>query len=119
MSDLGVSISNTGEVENLDAEKRAAIAVSALSNLGPEKQQETLQQAGVGVAGADQVTSNAVWIRIVSSFAIVLVISVLTISVIALGFLGNTDIQTVLTVFTTAAGFLAGLLSPSPLATGR
>ena len=55
---------------------------------------------------------------IVASFAIVLVAAVLGIIVIAFGFLTNTDIQTLLTVFTTAAGFLAGLLSPSPLAKG-
>src|SRR5215210_2220206 len=110
------SIPGANEVANLPVDEGAELAVSALSNLGPQRQQEALIQSGIGISPADQVTSNRVWMTIVTSFAIVLVAAVLGIIVIAFGFLTNTDIQTLLTVFTTAAGFLAGLLSPSPLA---
>ena len=118
MNDPVAPIPGANEVANLPVDERAELAVSALSNLGPQRQQEALRQSGIGISPADQVTSNRVWMTIVTSFAIVLVAAVLGIIVIAFGFLTNTDIQTLLTVFTTAAGFLAGLLSPSPLAKG-
>ena len=118
VNDSVASIPGANEVANLPVDERAELAVSALSNLGPQRQQEALRQSGIGISPADQVTSNRVWMTIVASFAIVLVAAVLGIIVIAFGFLTNTDIQTLLTVFTTAAGFLAGLLSPSPLAKG-
>ena len=50
---------------------------------------------------------------IVTSFAIVLAGSFLVLAPVATG---ANDVM--LTVFTTAAGFLAGLLSPSPLSEG-
>jgi hypothetical protein len=68
-------------------------------------------------------TADRIWQKMVISFTIVLVGSFLAIAVVATGtvnyFFGKTGAYHVmLTVFTTAAGFLAGLLSPSPLTEG-
>jgi hypothetical protein len=66
-----------------------------------------------GVSGPAQDAADRLWRIIVTSFAIVLVGSFLALAPVATG---SDDVM--LTVFTTAAGFVAGLLSPSPLSEG-
>jgi hypothetical protein len=110
---LSTTVENTQEAANLPVEERAALATASLGSLSPDEQQSVVEQAGVR---PDQTTSNFVWRIIVCTFAAGLIIAVLAVGGIALGlFKGTTDIQTMLTVFTTTAGFLAGLLSPSPV----
>jgi hypothetical protein len=67
----------------------------------------------------DAQTNREIWRVIVWAFAIVLVgaAAVLGVGVfVPKGDKVTTDSGTMLTVFTTVVGFLAGLLSPSPLA---
>jgi uncharacterized membrane protein YbhN (UPF0104 family) len=110
---LSAAIDNSQQVADLPNEDKIALATAALQSLPQEQKQNVV--ANVGVL-PDQSTANFVWRVIVSTFALGLIVAVITVSGIALGlFPGTTDIQTMLTVFTTTAGFLAGLLSPSPV----
>jgi hypothetical protein len=114
VADLSTQIDNSQQVVDLPIEDKVALATTSLQNLPQEQRQNVA--ANVGVL-PDQSTSNFVWKVIVCTFALGLVVAVLAVGGIALGlFKGTTDIQTMLTVFTTTAGFLAGLLSPSPVA---
>jgi hypothetical protein len=114
VADLSTQIDNTQQVADLPTEDKVALATTSLQSLPQEQRQNVA--ANVGVL-PDQSTSNFVWKVIVCTFALGLVVAVLAVGGIALGlFKGTTDIQTMLTVFTTTAGFLAGLLSPSPVA---
>ncbi|HJT57547.1 MAG TPA: hypothetical protein VJ761_13685 [Ktedonobacteraceae bacterium] len=56
---------------------------------------------------------NAIWIVIVTSFALILVGAFVTLAIAVLIY-GKLSGDLLLTVFTTAAAFLAGLLTPSP-----
>jgi hypothetical protein len=94
------------------------IAEVALSNIDPGAQQDVMQQARVPMPG--QQTADRIWSIIVTGFIIVLIGAFLSLALVHTGtmnFLYNATISgdVLLTVFTTAAGFLAGLLSPSPL----
>jgi hypothetical protein len=115
---LSKPIEDSQEVADLPLDNKVALATASLQSLPQEQKQNVV--AGAGVL-PDQSTSNFVWRVIVCTFALGLVVAVLAVGGIALGlFKGTTDIQTMLTVFTTTAGFLAGLLSPSPVgAQGR
>lgn len=63
------------------------------------------------------VVTNSIWRTVINALAAVLVIAVVAIAVSMfippVG--GVTGSQTMLTVFTTVVGFLAGLFSPSPV----
>lgn len=103
-------------------DQRAAVAVAGLSNRGPEAQEEVLRSAGVlrQLPDPTQGTTDEVWRRIVLSFSIVLGGAFFALALVATGavrtFFGQEGSDdAMLTVFTTAAGFLAGLLSPSPV----
>jgi uncharacterized membrane protein YbhN (UPF0104 family) len=110
---LSAAIDNSQQVADLPNEDKIALATAALQSLPQEQKQNVVTNVGVL---PDQSTANFVWRVIVSTFALGLIVAVITVSGIALGlFPGTTDIQTMLTVFTTTAGFLAGLLSPSPV----
>ena len=108
------TIKSTTDVTDLSEGQRKELAKSALGNLGPEAQQEVMRQ--VRIAAPGQLASDRIWTIIVSSFSVVLVGAFLSLAATAIGVAakgGSGD--TMLTVFTTAAGFLAGRLSPSPL----
>ena len=53
VNDSVASIPGVNEVANLPVDERAELAVSALSNLGPQRQQEALRQSGIGISPAD------------------------------------------------------------------
>lgn len=113
VTELARSISTAQEAASLPLDEKVALATASLQSLPQEQKANVV--ANVGVL-PDQSTSNFVWRVIVCTFALGLVVAVLVVGSIALGlFKGTTDIQTMLTVFTTTAGFLAGLLSPSPV----
>lgn len=62
---------------------------------------------------------NAIWLIVISSFALVMVGSALVLGLSVFHVSADpakqlTKSDTILTVFTTVVGFLAGLLSPSP-----
>ena len=83
-----------------------------------DEQKAEFMQSILGPGAPGQQISDQIWLLIVTSFCIVLVGSFLTIAFI-LSWWGATPETNLggplLTVFTTAAGFLAGLLSPSPI----
>lgn len=58
--------------------------------------------------------NDAIWLIIVISFAISMVLAVLSI----INVIPNSDVDRAVTIFTTVVAFLAGLLSPSPLGKG-
>lgn len=107
-------------VANLPEDQRKAVAQAALSTIGPDAQADVVQQARVQLPLPGQETTDKVWRMIVLSFSIVLVGAFTALALVATGAVqaifgqpGTDDVM--LTVFTTAAGFLAGLLSPSPV----
>lgn len=81
--------------------------------------EEFSKQAMTELPPPDGPTNNKIWIIIVSAFAFVMVGSAI---VLGIGvFIEVTDVtkrvaksDTILTLFTTVVGFLAGLLAPSP-----
>ncbi len=81
---------------------------------------ETVQQMAPAILPPDSYTSNAIWLIVICSFALVMVGAayVLGIGVTTKLETGSTyasKSDTILTVFTTVVAFLAGLLSPSPI----
>ncbi len=106
------------ELEALPPDARAAAVADAVGAL-PDRQRDTVTAAlGIHLPDPDQATANRLWLIIVSAFCLVMVgaMTVLAISVFAPGGAGAVMPETILTVFTMAASFLAGLLAPSPLA---
>ena len=91
--------------------------ISTLSS--PEKEAMTKALSGVLAPPGDR-TRDAVWLMVVGAFSLVLVGAALVLGLGVFGEISDTTKQitrtdTILTVFTTVVGFLAGLLSPSPL----
>jgi hypothetical protein len=107
MAELTTRVENMEDVQNLPEQEKKSLAATALDHLSTQDRKEVVQR--FGVSGPAQEAADRIWRIIVTAFAIVLVGSFLALAPIATG----TD-DAMLTVFTTAAGFLAGLLSPSP-----
>lgn len=81
---------------------------------------ETVQQLPRLLDPPNETTKNAIWLIVVISFAVVLVGAAVVLGIgvfsnAATGTAQLTKTDTILTVFMTVVGFLAGLLSPSPL----
>lgn len=81
---------------------------------------ESVQQLPRSIPPPNETTKNAIWLIVVSSFALVLVGAAVVLgkgvfSSAAEGATQLTKTDTILTVFMTVVGFLAGLLSPSPI----
>lgn len=68
------------------------------------------QEAGMQAPG--RFTSDAIWCIVVIAFVVVMIGG--AVALVAAIFSGNKP-DLLLTIFTTAAGYLAGLLSPSPV----
>lgn len=120
MPELANPIANTQEVAALPEDQVKAVAEAAMRNLGSDAQADVVQQARVQLPQPGLEASEKLWRTIVLSFSIVLVGAFLALALIATGtvaYLYNSEPtgDVMLTVFTTAAGFLAGLLSPSPV----
>ena len=81
---------------------------------------DTVQQLAPTIPLPDSKTSNAIWLIVICSFALVMVGAAY---VLGTGVTSKLDASatyasksdTILTVFTTVVAFLAGLLSPSPV----
>ncbi len=89
--------------------------IQAMNKFGPKDKQEIIDQVGLRSPG--QKASDTLWLIIVCSFAFVLVGTFLglAIGVLILGkSAANAELQILLTMFTAAVAFLAGLLTPSP-----
>jgi hypothetical protein len=104
----------TGLNQMAPKDQQATIA-TGLNQMTPEDQQATINQAGIRSPG--QKSSDTLWFIVVFSFAIVLVGAFLC---LAIGVLvlkksaADAELQILLTVFTSAVAFLAGLLTPGP-----
>jgi VIT1/CCC1 family predicted Fe2+/Mn2+ transporter len=111
MAELTTRVENMEDVQNLPEQEKKSLAATAPDHLSIQDRKEVVQR--FGVSGPAQEAADRLWRIIVTSCAIVLIGSFLALAPVATG----TD-TVMLTVFTTAAGFLAGLLSLSPLSEG-
>lgn len=103
-----------------DSALQKMIAVEATRNLPLSEKQNLAQQLGLQQASPTPLpphgVNTAIWFVIVTGFLVVLVGSFFAMALIFVT-TGKLDTNSLLlTVFTTAAGFLAGLISPSPVA---
>ncbi len=85
-------------------------AMKAMQLLNTQDQTDIAQQLGLK---PDRQVTDLVWIVIVISFALILVGAFVTLAIAVFTY-GKLSGDLLLTVFTTAAAFLAGLLAPSP-----
>jgi hypothetical protein len=92
-----------------DAHKKQA-AIETIRSLSPEDKKDAAQQ--LGLKPGRQAT-DMIWMTIVTSFALILLGSFIALAVAVLIY-GKLSGELLLTVFTTSAAFLAGLLAPSP-----
>ena len=102
-------------MSSLSRDDKKEVIAAGLSQLEPKDKQAVLNQAGIRSPG--QKASDMLWLIVVLSFAIVLVGAFLS---LAYGVLvlkksaADAELQILLTVFTSAVAFLAGLLTPGP-----
>ncbi len=100
-------------VDTLPNSQKKDLAAKSLNTLPTSDKSEVADRTGLG--RPSQGPTNMIWIVIVITFALVLIASAGSI-LYGVVFLGQTadKVQIVLTIFTTVAGFIAGLVSPSP-----
>lgn len=108
------------EMAEISAKPEAdqATAVKKAVNALPRAQKDVISEALQGaLPPPDSKTSNAIWLIIISCFAVVMILSaiILSISVFAPPVSDGTKPETILTVFMTVTAFLAGLFAPSPV----
>ncbi len=102
-------------MSSLSLDDKKAVIAASLNQLDPKDRQAAINQAGIRSPG--QAASDTLWLIVVCSFAIVLVGAFLS---LAIGVLvlkksaADAELQILLTVFTSAVAFLAGLLTPGP-----
>jgi uncharacterized membrane protein YozB (DUF420 family) len=107
--------SNTTGIPQDNKATTTTTIVEHLNQLSPKEKNAVMAQAGLRSPG--QKASDNLWLIVVSSFAIVLVGAFLS---LAIGVLvlkksaADAELQILLTVFTSAVAFLAGLLTPGP-----
>ena len=113
MATIQESIAELAAVQASEQPTAIRRAVAALF----ADQRESLEQA-FGLDRPDQATSNKVWLMTIWAFASVMLLAVLVMGISL--FVPVTSVgtkpETILTVFTTVTGFLAGLFVPSPVA---
>jgi hypothetical protein len=102
------------EIRDLDTSVKKEVAIEALSHLSPQEGAEAVRQSGLAPPG--QGTSNIVWMMIVAAFCLVLIGGGYTLMRIALGHAAEGfNPELMVAVITLSAGFLTGLLTPSPI----
>jgi hypothetical protein len=102
-------------MSSLSPDDKKDVIAAGLNQLDPKDKQAALNQAGIRSPG--QKASDTLWFIVVLSFAIVLVGAFLSLAfgVLVLGkSAADAELQILLTVFTSAVAFLAGLLTPGP-----
>jgi hypothetical protein len=103
-------------MSSLSTDGKKSVIAASLNQLDPKDKQAALNQAGIRSPG--QKASDTLWFIVVLSFAIVLVGSFLSLAIGVLVFkksAADAELQILLTVFTSAVAFLAGLLTPGPV----
>lgn len=92
---------------------KVAVATQVMSKLTPSQQSSVLQQAGV--EQPDQSTANLLWRVVIWTMAGVLGVTALSIVyAVVVKHETATDLQIVLTIFTSAVTFVTGVFVPSP-----
>jgi hypothetical protein len=104
-------------VRALPAAQRKEAVRAAMAELPPAEQAEV---ASAVLPRPGKETADRIWLIVICSFAAVLIGSFATLAVSV--FIpvpeGGTSGQTILAVFTSVVGFLAGLFMPSPVTDG-
>ncbi len=110
-------------LQRADSQQLKTLAYSALSRLAPDDKTQVAAASGV-LQPPDPGTTNVIWVTIVAVFGAVMV------GAAAALFVGHfilvtpatgavyTPTETLVTLFTTASAFLAGLLVRSPVTKG-
>src|SRR5262249_20670423 len=96
-------------VQALDPSAKKQIAIEAAKDLSSEDKQAIAQALGP----PSQNITNIIWLVVVIGFVIVFIGSFATMAYYYTT--QNTNLDKMLTVFTTVSAFLAGLLAPSPV----
>ncbi len=108
------------QFKGLSTDQKVTVLKSAVSHLSDAEKIEVAKGLSPVLPLPSDPMRDRVWLIIVSSFAFVMVAAAVVLGVGV--FVGSTDTSkqltrtdSMLTVFMTVVGFLAGLLSPSPL----
>jgi hypothetical protein len=96
-----------------NAEKKD-VTVAYMHQLGTTDQRDVVQQVSP-LPSPDTITVNFIWRVVVSAFVLALLVAVAILAINAVT--QKPTAEVLITIFTTAVGFLAGLLTPSPAQT--
>ena len=115
---MAVDSKTLDEMDALNDDQKKKLLVQMLNSLSPGDRNEVVNSTGFGEPGRK--TRDAIWLIVMITFALVLLVAAGSL-VYGVVFLQRTadNVQVVLTIFTAVVGFLAGLLSPSPLQTSN
>ena len=102
-------------VTNIQALPSSKERIEAVTQMAETLTQDEKKAVSRAICIPTQPVVDVIWKMIVLAFALVLVGAFVTMA-LSVGFKGKLEDGTLLTVFTTAAGFLGGLLIPSPAA---
>jgi len=102
------------------AEQLAAFR-EASQSLSDDQKRAFADALGANIPPPDQTTSNKVWLIIIWAFVLVMAGAVVTlcVSLFVTPIKDATKPDTILTIFTTATAFLAGLFAPSPVSSKK
>ena len=87
--------------------------IQATTSMGSETSYNDLYRRE-HLSAPDQAITDKIWIIVITAFAVVLVGSFLTLAAGIILQIASSNLQVILTVFTTVTGFLAGLFTTSP-----
>lgn len=103
-----------GALEHLNEADKKEVSVAYLNQLGTSAQRDVAQQTRL-LSDPDARTVNFIWSVIVTTFVLTLLVAVAILAYNAVA--QKPTAEVLITIFTTAVGFLAGLLTPSPAQT--
>ena len=101
------------QIQDLSVDTQKQVAIEAMRQLGAADQKDVVKQAGL--PGPGQAVADKLWLMIVASFALVMIGSFMSLAIPVLMQSPKQPEQILLTVFTTVAAFLTGILTPSPV----
>ncbi len=103
-----------GALGHLNEADKKEVSVAYLNQLSTSAQRDVTRQARL-LPDPDVSTVNFIWSVIVAAFVLALLVAVATLAYNAVA--QKPTAEVLITIFTTAVGFLAGLLTPSPAQT--
>jgi hypothetical protein len=103
-----------GKMDSLNTNQKKDLAVKTINDLSANDKNDVANRTGLGPPSKRP--TDAIWLIIVIAFVFIAIISASSITY-GVVFLQRTadNVQIVLTIFTTVAGFVVGLVSPSPI----